>query len=174
MNLNEIVIVEEAGQGTRNTTPVVVQPTEADLPSLVALVNAYARRGDLLPRSEESIRSTLNDWIIGKVGDQVIACGSLLMYSPTLAEVRSLAVADAAQGTGLGRKVVDALLVEAQAREISTVFALTRVVGFFQRMGFVITEKEFFPQKVWNDCSICPLKDNCDETAVVKQLVSSN
>lgn len=149
------------------STPVVVKPTLDDLPRLVALVNAYARRGDLLPRSAESIAATLDDWVIGKSGDAVIACGSLLPYSAELAEVRSLAVADAAQGTGLGRKVVEALIDEARTRGIPTLFALTRAVPFFLRMGFTVTEKEFFPQKVWNDCSICPLKDACDETAVV-------
>lgn len=170
MNLSDIPTLEKI----ETDAAVVVRPTEADVPGLVALVNAYARRGDLLPRSEASIRATLDDWVIGKVGESIIACGSLLLYSPTLAEVRSLAVADAAQGTGLGRKVVEALLEEARHRHIPTVFALTRAVGFFQRMGFAITDKEFFPQKVWNDCAICPLKDNCDETAVVRQLAIGN
>lgn len=174
MNVDEILVAEGTEYAIRNTAPVVVRPTKADVPSLVALVNAYALRGDLLPRSEASIRETLGDWVIGKVGDTVIACGSLLMYSPVLAEVRSLAVADAAQGTGLGRQVVQALLDEARVRKVPTVFALTRVVGFFERMGFMVTEKEFFPQKVWNDCAVCPLKDDCDETAVVLELAINN
>ena len=148
----------------------IAKPTEADLPSLMALIHAYSRRGDLLPRTIESVRDTLPDWWIAKTDETVIACGSLLRYSPKLAEVRSLAVADAAQGLGLGRKIVDQLLIEAYEEEIPTIFALTRVVNFFKKMGFTVTEKEFFPQKVWTDCAICPIQDNCDEIAVVKTL----
>lgn len=157
-------------QGVTTETPqftVVCRPTEADLPGLVALVNTYARRGDLLPRTPEAIRESLPDWVIAKRGDEVVACGSLLMYTAVLAEVRSLAVADEAQGMGVGRKIVESLITEARQRHIPTLFALTRAVPFFLRLGFTITEKEFFPQKVWNDCAICPLKDACDETAVV-------
>ncbi len=148
---------------------VLTKPTEADLDSLVTLINAYAKRGDLLPRTADSVKESLPDWVIAKVGDTVIACGSLLRYSPVLAEVRSLAVADTAQGLGLGRQIVAQLEIDAQKQKIPTLFALTRVVQFFEKMGFTITEKEYFPQKVWNDCNHCPIQDNCDETAVVKK-----
>jgi amino-acid N-acetyltransferase len=146
---------------------VICKPTVDDVAGLVDLVNRYARQGDLLPRTPGAIRTTLSDWVIGKQGDEVVACGSLLMYTAVLAEVRSLAVADQAQGMGIGHQIVEALIAEARQRHIPTLFALTRAVPFFQRLGFSITEKEFFPQKVWNDCVICPLKDHCDEVAVV-------
>lgn len=142
------------------------KPTEEDLESLVTLINTYARRGDLLPRTVDSIRETMPDWWIAKVDGVVIACGSLLRYSPKLAEVRSLAVADIAQGTGIGRKLVDCLIDEAKEEGIPRLFALTRVVKFFQKLNFTITERENFPDKIWKDCSICPLINACDETAV--------
>ena len=149
----------------------VVKATLADVPGMVVMVNKYSRRGDLLPRSEESIRETINDWIIAKTEDgTVLGVGSLLFYTPVLAEVRSLAVADEAQGLGLGGKIVSGLIEDAKVRQIPTLFALTRAVGFFEHMGFTITSKERFPQKVWTDCHICPLRDNCDETAVVMEL----
>jgi N-acetylglutamate synthase-like GNAT family acetyltransferase len=49
-------------------------------------------------------------------------------------------------------------------------FALTRVVDFFQRFGFVETDRAMFPEKVWRDCRLCPLINRCDETAVVLSL----
>ena len=158
----------------------ILVPSEVDLPELVELVNTYARRGDLLPRTPHSIAMTLPDWVIARQHDPIsgrarlVGCGSLLRYGAHLAEVRSLAVADEAQGLGVGRQIVDALEAAGRAQNIPTLFALTRAVPFFEKMGFVITQKEFFPEKVWNDCSICPLKDNCDETAVVKELVNNN
>ncbi len=145
----------------------ISKPTAGDVTGLVDLVNTYARRGDLLPRTPEAIQASLADWVIGKRGEEVVACGSLLLYTAVLAEVRSLAVADSVQGLGLGRQIVEALIAEARQRQIPTLFALTRAVPFFLRLGFTITDKAYFPQKVWNDCAICPLKDACDETAVV-------
>jgi amino-acid N-acetyltransferase len=172
MTQSNLVYVTDIQRRPTAVPAHVAPPTEADIPGLVALVNAYARRGDLLPRSEEAIRATLDTWVVGKMGEEVVACGSLLHYSPVLAEVRSLAVADMAQGTGLGRRVVETLIEVARTKGIPTLFALTRAVPFFLRLGFSITEKEFFPQKVWTDCAICPLKDACDETAVVLELES--
>ncbi|MEM8863590.1 MAG: N-acetyltransferase [Chloroflexota bacterium] len=144
----------------------IIKPAESDIPHLTEMVNEFAKRGDFLPRSEDHIRATLRDWQVAREGEQIIAIGSLLLYGPKLAEIRSLAVTDAAQGTGIGRKLVESLLQEAKEREIPRVFALTRAVKFFERVGFEITEKENFPDKIWKDCSICPLINACDETAV--------
>lgn len=148
--------------------------TEPDIPAILALVNEHVRRGDLLPRTAESIRTTLPDWLIAKdPDDDVVACVSLLYYTPFLAEVRSLAVADKVKGQGYGRTLVRALIERARLRGVPTLFALTRAVGFFQKAGFVITNKERFPEKVWRDCVLCPIRERCDETAVVMHLQES-
>jgi len=173
MPLNQIDIAEDPYRDMARPSiddVTFAKPTENDLESLVTLINTYARRGDLLPRTVESIRETMPDWWIAKVGDTVIACGSLLRYSPKLAEVRSLAVADIAQGTGIGRKLVDCLIAEAKEEGIPRLFALTRVIKFFEKLNFTITERENFPDKIWKDCVICPLIDACDETAVHRYL----
>jgi len=142
-----------------------------DVPGILFLVNEHARRGDLLPRTAASIRDTLDDWLIAKdETGEIVACVSLFAYSPVLAEVRSLAVHDRAKGGGWGSTLVKALILEARHRNVETLFALTRAVRFFERAGFHITNRERFPEKVWRDCSICPLIDNCDETAVVLNL----
>lgn len=144
----------------------IIKPAESDIARLTELVNEFAKRGDFLPRSEDHIRATLPDWQIAVADDKIIAIGSLLLYGPLLAEVRSLAVTDEAQGTGIGRRLVESLLAEAKERQIPQVFALTRAVKFFEKVGFEITDKENFPDKIWKDCRVCPLIDACDETAV--------
>ena len=142
-----------------------------DVPEILQLVNEHARRGDLLPRTAASIRETIGDWLIAKDRDgTIVACVSLFVYSPVLAEVRSLAVHDRAKGGGWGSTLVKELVLEAQRRHIQTLFALTRAVRFFQRNGFQISNRERFPEKVWRDCSNCALINNCDETAVVLHL----
>jgi argininosuccinate synthase len=121
----------------------------------------------VLPRTAQSIRETLPDWLVGIDADrELVACVSLLYYSEVLAEVRSLAVADKVKGQGWGSSLVKAIIAQAKQKQIPTLFALTRVVPFFQKVGFTISSKELFPEKVWRDCHVCPLLHNCDETAV--------
>ena len=53
-----------------------------DIPGILALVNDHARRGDLLPRTADSIRDTLPDWLIAKdETGAIVACGSLYFLS---------------------------------------------------------------------------------------------
>ena len=84
--------------------------------------------------------------------------------------LRSLAVLPAYRSYGVGGLIVRGLVERARERGIPTVFALTRAVQFFERLGFVVTERERFPEKVWRDCVVCPLQHACDETAVVMEL----
>jgi amino-acid N-acetyltransferase len=151
-------------------TPLVRPATEADVQAIADIVNEHARQGHLLPRSSENIRSSLANWLVAELGGQVVGIGSLLTMSPTLVEVRSLAVLPAFRSYGIGALIVSGLVERARERGIPTVFALTRAVRFFERLGFMVTDRERFPEKVWRDCVVCPLQHACDETAVVYEL----
>ena len=152
---------------------MIIRPAVAgDVAGIHGLVTEYSGRGDLLPRTVESIVDTLPDWLVAEQEGQVMACVALLPYNESLAEVRSLAVNGAVHGQGWGAAIVAAAIAEAQRRRIPMLFALTRAVPFFVRAGFAITDKVFFPEKVWRDCSICPVRECCDETAVVLHLDS--
>ena len=151
----------------------------SDVAGIAALVNHQARQGNLLPRSPQSIAASIGDWIVAATSDksrpdswaqEILGCVSLLGYPSGLVEVRSLAVHDDAQGLGIGRRLMEALIAEAHNREIKTLFALTRVVGFFEQFGFTITDRHRFPEKVWHDCWQCPLRERCDETAIILEL----
>lgn len=158
---------------TNHRLPIMMHIRPAhpnDIPAILALVNEHARRGDVLPRTAQSIQETLADWLVGEQDARVIACVSLLFYSDALAEVRSLAVHDDVKGQGWGRTIVRELIVRARQRGVPTLFALTRAVGFFQSAGFTVTSRERFPEKVYRDCVQCPVRHACDETAVVLHL----
>lgn len=142
----------------------------SDIVAITRLVERHARAGEILPRSEEAIRESLSNWIVAINGMGVVACGSLLPYSLELAEIRSLVVDDAFQRNGLGSKVVEALILKARQNKYQSLFALTRAVPFFTHLGFARTDKTIFPQKIWRDCSQCPIQNNCDEQAVTLEL----
>jgi amino-acid N-acetyltransferase len=152
---------------------ITIRPaTVADVPSIAALVMANALQGKVLPRSAAAIEATITDWFVAAAGDEILGCVSLLRYTSGLVEVRSLVVGERYRGLRIGSQLMEALLLEARRREVPTLFALTRKVGFFERFGFKISERARFPEKVWHDCRLCPLIDNCDETAMVLELVA--
>src|SRR5438093_5683664 len=134
--------------------PTVRPATDADVQAIADIVNEHARQGHLLPRSAENIRTSLPNWLVAELDGVVVGIGSLVEMSKTLVEVRSLAVLPAYRSYGVGGLLVRGLVEQARARGIPTVFALTRVVPFFERLGFVVTDKERFPEKVWKDCVV--------------------
>ena len=101
---------------------------------------------------------------------RTVSGGALHFYSPTLAEIRSLAVREKAKTHGVGRKLVEALLAEAAQYELDAVFAFTYVVEFFQKVGFQAIERGALPLKAWKDCLRCPKFQSCDEVAVLRVL----
>jgi N-acetylglutamate synthase-like GNAT family acetyltransferase len=147
--------------------------TADDVTEIVRLVNSHAALGAVLPRTTQSVYDTVEDWLVAEAEDELFGCVSLLSYSSGLVEVRSLVIQDQMRGFGLGTRLLDALLNEARRRHIPRLFALTRVVSFFERFGFTETDRQSFPEKVWFDCQQCPFLENCDETAVVLLLDSA-
>ena len=145
-----------------------------DVPAIVKLVNSHALSGDVLPRSTNAVYETIDDWFVAIAGDEVLGCVSLLGYASGLVEVRSLVVGSRYRELGIGSRLLRALLAEARQRRITTLFALTRKVAFFERFGFLISERKLFPEKVWHDCLQCPLLDACDETAMVWQFTEES
>lgn len=151
---------------------IIRKATLQDAQAISQLVNLGEREGQLLPRSLDAIRDSLENWVVAEECARVVGCGSLTEMGPTLSEVRSLAVAPEYRKQGIGAQVVAALIEEARVRGVPTVFALTRAVAFFAKLGFSVTVKEDFPEKVWRDCMICPVRNACDEVAVVYPLAS--
>ena len=140
------------------------EPT--DIPGIFNLVAKHAERGDVLPRSKLQISATISEWMVGTDEDKIVACASLLDYTPELAEVRSLIVADSIKGQGWGAALLQVLIARAWRRGTPILFALTRAEPFFRRAGFTPSDRDRFPEKIWRDCDQCPVKDNCDEVAV--------
>ena len=165
-------LVQEQNITTRFTAPAVIVRVagEDDVDAIVAIVAENSRLGHLLPRSPDNIRASLPTWRVAEVGGRVVGIGSLLAMNDNLVEVRSLAVLPEYRSMGVGAELVNGLVAEARRRGYATVFALTRAVNFFLRLGFSITIRDRFPEKVWRDCVVCPLFHACDETAVAMEL----
>ena len=147
------------------------QATLADVAGMEQLMAPFVATGDLLPRSNYDLCRHIKEYVVAVAPDgAIVGTGSLKVYSAMLAEVAGLAVRDDQQGRGVGKSLVEALLVDAHALGLHEVFGLTRKPLFFLRLGFRVVEKEQFPLKVWADCARCPRQHACDEVAVALTL----
>ncbi len=141
-----------------------------DIPALLDLINGYAAKGIMLPRTEFEMSENMRDFMVAYAGNQLVGCGALHFYSPTVGEVRSLAVAESHKTNGIGRLIVDSLVYEAKLYGLDAVFAFTYVPVFFGRVGFHEVERGELPLKAWKDCLRCSKFQNCDEIAVLRVL----
>ena len=142
----------------------------SDVPQIHKLVNFFAGRGEMLPRSLAEIYEHIRDFFVIRQDNRVVACVALHVSWADLAEIRSMAVAEEIQGQGLGAQLVEACLDEAEIIGIETVFCLTYRPGFFEKYGFGQVDKMELPRKIWSECFHCPKFPDCDEIALVHRL----
>lgn len=150
---------------------VTIRPARAeDVPAMAKLINGYAARDLMLPRSEEQLLRHLPDFVVAEVTGRIIGCAGLARLSPELAEIRSLAVAPEMQGRGIGRALVSFLLQAAREVGIAQVCALTLQPRFFEALGFQVVDRWDISPKIWQECIYCSKFHRCDEIAVLLNL----
>jgi amino-acid N-acetyltransferase len=156
--------------GGKSARVVVRKATMRDIAPILNLINGYAARGIMLARTEFEMSEAIRDFSVATLDGDLLGCGALHFYSPTIAEIRSLAVHEHAKTLGVGSKLVEALVAEAAQYELHAVFAFTYVVEFFNKVGFEVVERGALPLKAWKDCVRCPKFQQCDEIAVLRIL----
>ena len=136
----------------------------SDTHAIHDLIDLYSAKGLLLPRSYSDIMEKIRDFSVATewnaLGDKIRGVAALHAVGEDLAEIRSLAVAEAFQGQGVGRKLVEYCLEDAGAYQ----------TDFFEKLGFEKVEKTTLPQKIWGDCVHCAKFSDCDEIAMILNL----
>lgn len=140
------------GRGGRphlSASHVVRAAQAGDVADLHALLARNAERGLVLPRTEGAIAEAIEDFIAVTDGEgRVVAGASLQSYSPSLAEVAAVVVADDAQGTGLGSIAVRGVEALARRRGVEELFAVTHADRFFASLGYERTLVTRYPEKL--------------------------
>lgn len=143
----------------------------ADTENIHRLINTYAEKGSMLARSRSMIYEALREFTVVEGDDgEFLGAGGLHIIWEDLAEVRALALIPSATGEGLGKKLIDVLVDEAEELGVNRVFALTYQKEFFEKCGFRMIQKEEMSPKVWKECINCPKFPNCDEIAMIRDL----
>ena len=129
--------------------PVARKAHAGDSEAIATLVNGFAADDIMLPRTPEQVLAGVDSYVVVRdVRGRVLACAALREYSPSLAELVSLAVAREAHGCGLGTTVVAAVERLARKRGFDSVFAHTLSPRFFEACGYAVVDRARFPEKV--------------------------
>ena len=139
----------------------------ADVKEIQKLVNEFARREEMIPRSINELFENVRDFVVSEESGAIQGACALHILWEDLAEIRSLAVKKDFQRMGIGRKMVRRCITEAKSLGVTRVFALTYQPLFFRKLGFVDIDKSSLPQKIWGDCIRCPKFPECDEHALI-------
>jgi amino-acid N-acetyltransferase len=120
-----------------------------DAGQILELVSQYAAQGLMLPRTFEQVAARIDSYVVATdSAGRVIACAALEEYSPSLAEVSSVAVAPTHHGKGLGSQVVLGVERLARARDIEELFALSLTDNFFLSLSYKPTTISRYPEKL--------------------------
>jgi len=142
----------------------------ADVKKIQKLINYYAKRNKMLPRSLSEIYENIRDFFVYTEGKNIYGCCALHIDWEDLSEIKSLAVAKSKCGHRAGTKLIREALKEAKALRVSKVFALTYIPGFFERFGFKIIDKKELPHKIWSECIKCVYYPGCKEIAMMREI----
>jgi N-acetylglutamate synthase-like GNAT family acetyltransferase len=146
----------------------------ADAAAISRLNNTFATEGQMLMRSPEVIALAIDDYVVVQTGSgELVACGALKEYSPSVAEVAAIAVSKEAHGRGLGRAIVGAVEALARKRGIFDLFALTLQPEFFAALGYLRVDRARYPEKIRRDCLACARRFACNEICVAKNLMAT-
>ncbi|MGI8402897.1 MAG: GNAT family N-acetyltransferase [Gemmatimonadaceae bacterium] len=127
----------------------VRRAVRADAQQILELVAQYAAQGLMLPRTLDQIATRIDNYVVAvEQSGRVAACAALEEYSPSLAEVASVAVAPAHHGKGLGSQVVLGVERLARARNIEELFALSLTDNFFLSLSYSPTAISRYPEKL--------------------------
>lgn len=141
-----------------------------DVEQLHKLINYFARKELLLPRSLNEIYENLRDFWVAEKDNKIVACLALHITWEELAEIRSFCVKNKMQNKGIGKKLMEKAIEEAKFLGAKKIFVLTYLPEYFTQFGFMPIAKSKLPQKIWQECIHCPKFPDCEEEALIRKL----
>ena len=131
--LNEIF--DKVGIGTMvysNDYQSIRRAVTADAHSIYNITQNGVRSESLRERSQESIATTIDDYLVYEIDGSIVGCVNLKIYdSGDIAEIGSVYVQAFYQNKGVGRKMVEFACAEAQERGSRRAIAMTTQASKF-------------------------------------------
>jgi amino-acid N-acetyltransferase len=132
----------------------------ADRPGVLSLLDASALPSD-------GVDPALAGFLVAEEGDAIVGVAGLERYGED-GLLRSVAVAPARRGAGLGARLTGAVVAEARSLGLAGVYALTTTAErYFPRLGFEVIERSELP---WTVRSSGEFRTVCPDSAVALRL----
>jgi amino-acid N-acetyltransferase len=119
---------------------VVREARTSDVQTIRGLVDVYSEERILLSKATVTLFEDVQEFYVAELEGAVVGCGALHVLWEDLAEVRTLAVAPAHRGRGIGHALLTRLLEQASDLGVGRVFTLTFETSFFTTHGFAEIE----------------------------------
>lgn len=151
--------------------PLLRTADRSDARKIHELIHRNQESGHLLPRELPELTAHVGRFIVAVDGrGSIVACAELAPLSSSLAEIRSLVVAEKRRGEGIGRAMVDEIRARARAAGFGDLCVFAHQPAYFAHMGFSIVPHTWIPEKIAADCRTCPLFRRCEQFAMVFDL----
>lgn len=122
--------------------------TTDDIPAVLNLIRPFVERDILLPRTEESLASLYEDYIVYELDGGIRACAALHTYANGQAEIAAVAVDESFSHLGIGPNLIHYLLGRARNLQCKSVFILTtQTADWFESLGFKSDMIETLPEE---------------------------
>ena len=142
-----------------------------DARAIAHLIDTFAADALMLRRTPATVELSIADYVVGVApSGEIVACGALKEYSPSVAEVAAIAVSAQLHGRGVGKAIVDAVERLAVKRGTCELFALTLQPAFFAALGYQRVDRARYPEKIRRDCLGCARRFACNEVCFTKVL----
>jgi N-acetylglutamate synthase-like GNAT family acetyltransferase len=150
---------------------VIRRARESDAEAISRLIAVFAAEALMLQRTPEMVALAIDDYVVAVTPrGQIVGCGALKEYSPSVAEIAAIAVSRDVHGCGVGKAIVNAVEALALKRGIYDVFALTLQPAFFSAIGYERVDRARYPEKIRRDCLGCSRRFACNEICFAKNL----
>ncbi len=108
----------------------------ADVPAIRKIADPLVEQRILLGKELVELYESIQEFVVAERDGELVGFGALHVMWRDLAEVRTLAVAEAAKRSGIGAAILRELLERARVLGILRVFCLTFEAVFFASHGF--------------------------------------
>ena len=149
---------------------MIRKATVEDVKDIQELINFYAKKDQMLPRSLNELYENIRDFFVYEKDRKILGCVAFHIAWEDLAEIRSLAVLESRQKQKIGSLLVKAVFEDAKKLKVKRIFALTYIPPFFEKFGFRRVEHSELPHKIWSECIKCVRFPECQEVALVKDV----
>jgi amino-acid N-acetyltransferase len=130
----------------------ITPANSGDLPAITALLTT-----DGLPI--DGLADHISTAVVARDGGRIVGAAGLELYGDG-GLLRSVVVERACRGTGLGRRLVEAVIDLARGRDVTALYLLTTTAGdYFPKLGFTPIDRAIVPAGVQQSVefvSACP------------------